>query len=480
MGHKNDRFNSFKDAATYLKEEQRPAKVLQRILAEYKLNVSLEMAEELMPYFEDGDTPQETIQNILFNYGIDVSLKEVEHIELLLVDEHHIEYFDTKKKEFVCSDYIAYVTDKWNHKSHYAVQLAKTNVDKTFFEEYYHAIAGGGKTNRPSKAIGQDTIEARKKKDTLLFSRAYADVATKYGQFCLAVEEKTNEYYFGPHIDLSLYYGDHTQTQHDWGKDFNFKEYCLFRWRYTNDKPCNRWCFGFDTDLETPKRYLWEYGVANLNGKEVPLPIYAFENMYNYDKGIIFVNGQLKCKENQKYAPRTPEFTSSFEEYEEMECDSKAYFVVANDNIAVYKIGNKITIDMKSYMSYDCWPKVFSQSLPSKTFGQFTMDDFQQILSIIDSMPMKGRAKISLKDEIYAFLNVHYKEKLDKVSPNFTLEKCNFEKIIGVLKEQDLTKYVEELLEFISRNFYIEMEDLLGKNLPNQVDSIELKKKQES
>ena len=311
-------------------------------------------------------------------------------------------------------------------------------------------------------------MQSRNDCSSKLLSRAYADVSTKYGDFCLHVEEEYVDYKTGAYRSISLYHGNHEQVIIPNLNEFDFHKFCLFRCKYIEKSKFNQWILGYvNENFDGPKRNIWNYGDAKYQEQKIDCPVYAFDLRTNTRGGVIFTNGSLKINENTICMP---EFFENIEtdEYEKLECTSKAYFSRHGEFLAIIKQGTKIIIEYneKKYRT-DKWSKPFSESIISLTDKEFTCDDFRKIITILEKMPINEREKKFVVDELITYMNIHNENEFSTIN-RFTLEPFKFDDIVEYIKSQDLTDLVEKFIELLSNNFHIDIEDLLGENPPNQ------------
>ena len=128
----------------------------------------------------------------LQSYGLDIYLEEVGDIEIIEETKRLITYYHKKTNQIVTSDLVGRVYEKWHPK--YSVGLSTCNQDKTFFVDHFHSI----NPVKTYEEAGKNALKSRRNSETKLLSRAYADVSTKYGDFCLHLEEGYTDYKFGP------------------------------------------------------------------------------------------------------------------------------------------------------------------------------------------------------------------------------------------------------------------------------------------
>lgn len=400
-------------------------------------------------------------QRKLQSYGLDISLEEVGDIEIIEETRQLITYYHKKTNEIVTSDLSGKVYKKWYPK--YSVGISTCNPDKTFFVDHFHSI----NPVKTYEEAGKNALKSRRNPETKLLSRAYADVSTKYGDFCLHLEEGYTDYKFGPYRSVSLYYGNHNQVMINYRNDFDFNRYGLLKWYYINQNKFSRWFMGYEDDFfNNPNRNTWKFEGLNDTSS-----IYATKSCKDYNSGVIFINGDLKLKENIMYISdifNYHKIKEELKEYESLDCISKAYFCNYSECLAILKQGSTIRMDYKKERprTHD-WIIDFSSDIPSATAQEFTVADFENILEQLEISSLSERVKKFVISELESYKNIHNPEDFASLH-TFTLEPYHFEDMLGYLEGKNLTDLVEKGIETVTSTFCMDIEDFLGQNPPNQ------------
>lgn len=407
------------------------------------------------------------IQRILLYYGINIPIEEIEKIELLEKTKSKITYWNKKTNEIITSDLMGSIYKKY--KANYSISLTTSNLDKSFFIEQFNYI----EQPKTYQEAGQNALKSRNNNETKILSRAYIDISTKYGNFCLHIEEGYKDCLIGPYRQVSLYYGNHEQVIEKYNNDFDFKNCCLFRWKYIKYNKFNQCTMGYNNNsYYNPNISIWSYGESIYDDKEVDIPFYAFESRENRNSGIILINGELRLEENRKCIPdifKSSEIEKQIEEYENRNNLSKAYFVNYDECFTIVKQDNTIIIEYKKKDNKTRkWDKSFSTSITSSTNKEFSNDDFQQIITLMDTFPISKELQIFIKSQLTGYSNIHDKNNFSKIN-KFSLEHYNFESMLEYIKQENISEIVENGLELLSNTFDIPIEILLGHNAPNQL-----------
>lgn len=405
------------------------------------------------------------MQKLLNTYGVDIPLELISDIEIIEKTKQLITYWNKRTNEIVTSNLLGRIFKKWH--SRYSVSLTTCNSDKTFFIEHFNSIDPA----KTYEKAGENALKSRSNPETKLLSRAYADISTKYGDFCLHLEENYTDYGYGPYRSISLYYGNHEQVLIDYANDFDFSKYCLFRCKYIEQSKFNQWWIGFtDVDFDAPKLNIWSYGET----KNSDLPIYSKKDRTNHISGTIFTDGALKLEKNFEYIPEIFYFYCQIKDllkqYEELDCTSKAYFGNYGEYVAILKQESIISIEYtkENRKSEEGeWENCFSDNIISSTAQEFTKNDFENIMAKIVDSPISDELKKFIISNLIAYINTHNENDFKSLS-SFTLESSNFENILQYIKQQNLVELVENGLESLSKNFHINIDELLGQNPPNQ------------
>lgn len=401
-------------------------------------------------------------QGVLQSYGVDIPLEEMQNIEILEKNGASITYWNRKENESVTSHLLSNIYEKWSEG--YSVCLTTCNPDKTFFVEHFHSI------DAPKTYIqaGKNALKSRKNPGTKLLSRAYADISTKYGDFCLHIEEGYTDYKFGPYRFVSLYYGNHEQVMIDWMNDFDFSKYGILRWRYGDQYKFSQWFMGFeDEKFDCPKRNTWKYGESNDAS-----PIYASTSRTSTNSGAIFMRGISKIDENIMYIPEIFDYycrlQPELKEYEDLDCTSKAYFCNYSECVAILKQGSNISMEYKKkdFKTHN-WIKGFSVSIASATTQEFTQEDFKNIITKLEAPSISDSLKTFTISELESYKNIHNADDFESLD-KFTLEPYHFEDMLQYLEKKNLIEVVEKGIESLSSTFHMDIEEILGQNPPNQ------------
>lgn len=411
-----------------------------------------------------------SIKNILFSEGLEIMIYDTSDIEILEREDTKIVYHDKRTSEIICSDLECYIDKKWGHYN--TAGLITYVPSKSLFIEDYHSYECDESILQRCKNV----IDVRRKDKNLVFSRTYVDVSTKYGDFCLHIEEKNTDNEYGPHVWLSLYHGNHNEIIDELSNDFNWPEYGIFRTKYMKKNEFYQWMLGFvDNVWNHPFRNIWSYGQTKVGKNTSNSPIYSFNEYQGYGKrGTIFIDGSIKLKENKECIPDMFE-NLEVDEYENISYNSKAYFGTPSEHVAILKYLNsnniKIIYKQKNKRSGNFEEKA-TTTIQSNTNKEFNEHDFEQIVAALEEMPINKFLKKYIIDEIKTYIAIYFRNNRfyigefpddSYINLSNTLKQDGYDILVDILDRHDATEVVEKLIESISQIFHISIDELLGK-----------------
>lgn len=423
-------------------------------------------------YIKNGaDFFKNTNIKILFYEGLEITTHDLKDMKVIERDKNKITIYNHETNVLVTSDLNCHINGKWG--AFCAAGLITNILNRNFFIEEYNTYDYADLPfNLSSSEKGKNAIKARRNDETKIFSRAYVDVSTKFGDFCLHIEEKSKNQY-DPYILLSLYHGHHDVVIDDLYNDFNWPKYGIFRTKYMKKDDFYQWMLGYvDSVWSHPFRNIWSYGGRN---KKCKAPIYSFSEFQgNGKRGTIFIDGSLKLKDNLEYIPDMFE-NLKVNEYENNLYNSKAYFGTPSEHIAVLKYLDSIFIKIiykQKNKRLGIFEEKSSISIESLSNMEFTHDDFEKIICALDTMLVDKSLKEFVIYELQTYISIHYSknsnfrdnsdiEEFPIKLANF-LKQENFTTILDLLNSAYANEFVEILIEDITNFFHISINDLLG------------------
>ena len=425
--------------------------------------------------------PEFKIIDDLRSYGIEISEEDAENIKILKKDEYKIVYLDKKTGEIVTSDLHDYLSRNYN--CDYSISLTKANSLGTFFVEQFYDIP----KTVTFEALGKEALKARKNPNNKLLSRAYADVNTKYGDFCLVISSEYYTYHdnlfnYFPGESISLYYGNHKQILCELTKEFHYSQFCLFRWKYTTIADADQIHFGFNNHNSGPSRDIWCCGsTGSYLGEKILSPIYDISYKDLKLAGTVIMNGKQVLTGAEHSLPNFFKnrwyIMDAVKDYDSETLTSKAFFASIDELVSITKKGNIITIEY-SYFDFgtDKKPKIVCvQKIPSLTDSKFTLDDIEKVIVKIEDIPISERNELKkfVINQLNIYLDLHDYDDLSKLKDSFSLETKSFEDILKYIENKDLNVFVEEQIDNFCSLLHIDVKDLLGKYVSNQENDTE-------
>lgn len=409
------------------------------------------------------------IKSILFPEGLKMETYDLADIEVLERGKNRIVVHNKVYDEIITSDLESDMCYRWGY--HNVAKTSSYQPSKKLYIEDYNSYENSDNPH----FLWKNIILASKEPENELLSRAYIDVTTKYGDFCLHIEDKKINGMYGPQVSLSLYHGHHDEIMDGLNNDFNWPKYGIFRTKYMEKNEFYQWMLGFvDNIWSHPFRNIWKYGQSKDKGNLLDLPVYSFSQYQGSGmRGTIFIDGNLTLKDNEECIPDCFE-NLEVEEYENIPCSSKAYFGSPSEHVAILKVLNsneiKIIYKKKNRSTGDFDEKA-KTSIASFSDKKFIGSDFEKIIIALYKMPISGQLKNFIINELRTYKNLHYKVTPisigifpceDYIELNKTLKHDGYDILLSVLDRNNPVEIVEKLIENITQVFSISLDDLLG------------------
>ena len=411
-----------------------------------------------------NEHPEFQIIRLLLSYGVDIPVEDLDNIEIIEITGKKITYLDKRTNEVNTSNLEANMPEIF--KSRNNVLLRTSNKDETSFVEQFNSI----RQANTFEQAGKYALESRSNPQTTVLSRAYRDINTKYGDFCLEVEESPRKNIYGHYKLVSLYHGNHEQLLDESSNEFDLPNNGIFYWDYiNNDNVFDQCMLGFTGNpFSNPFSNVWRYRKSNAFGREVDVPIFASYNRKDMMSGAIFPKGYLRVDENLRYLPDVFEhqdFRNQIRDYENGNYTAKAYFANYKECCAVVKKGTTITIECKrkDYKNIN-WKKTFSMNIESKTPHLFSYDDIQKIIIGAESLPISDELKKHLKNQFVAYMNTQEENNINTLKVP-SLEQYDFETMVDFINRPDIAEIVEKALETLSSIFNLPVDEIVGQNI---------------
>ncbi len=339
-----------------------------------------------------------------------------------------------------------------------SIRLKKEDLTTGIIEEKFYNI---------SKDI--DFTEIYKKFNdsrdiSVLYSHCYVDVKTKYGTFCLEVDEHFSHSNYGPHRSLTLYNVtcDNEEFQNNYSKHI-YPKFGVLKFKHMPSSNFNQWLVGYvDNVFQNSRRSVWNYAFDTEFRRGEGPQIYSISDYYESNlgfKGAIILDGNIKVVDVKNYLP-IGFINLEVDEYEKEDVTSKVYYGASN-TIVVLKNGYEIKVIYNVYNPRkNRKDEKESANIISLTDGKFTKDDFEKIIASLELMNIDIELKESFITELTTYINIHTS---DFNTLTNTLENVSYQELKEIIVKSNLTEFVEKLIENMSETFSISTSGLLGK-----------------
>ncbi len=360
-------------------------------------------------------------------------------------DGNIITYYNTTTKETVTHNKRAFIQNKWGDFPAYGI--LKFIPDRNMYIERYY-----------------DNFYSFNH----LLNRSYIDITTKYGNYCLCIEENYTKICDSPNISISLYYGHHNEIIDNLTNDFDLQKYLIYRNKIVYHRCFEEWIVG---SSKYNYRHIWNYNRAIYEGKEIDSSIYAFQSS-NGNFGFIF-DGRLKISENKKYLPDLLYEDTIFEEFEQNSLGLKACFGNYKECLFIFKNENGyLEFIIKKYIKGK-WVKEEMKVKASKGWIITITDDEDIIKKNITKFNFNKDLEKYIIEEFTTFISNRYSlDGLFKILNTSTFDSLT-SSLTKYKSKSDTNKQIEALIESISHNFHISLEELIEK----EEKGVELKRK---
>lgn len=433
-------------------------------------------------------------QTLLAKYGVDIPFENMKNIEIKEQNTYYVIFRDRVKKETYKVDLAVYIFRKKKGGLHVTSITTLKEEKELVVKKFY-------KFSLSSKLLVVSDGDMRQNEENLLLSKMYANVSTKYGNFCILLEDnRTNDWEFGfeSNTSFALYHGRYQELlqNNDFDRNMEFLKYS------SQSNGLNLWTMG-GRNYKYPIRNVWNYYHPKNNEMEEQIaPIYGFENNY-INLGLFFIDGKYNLQEYARYGPCNFNEDNIFDEFEFIDCSSKMFFRSYLASAVFIKRGDKIDfyynncvkennyrwgedkIDFyyteRSKGNNYRWGENVLLDIFFTTPGAFSFADIDLIIRKMENLEIPvidNELRTTIIKELSTYKNLHCLNDINQISQDFSLENQNFDDMVMFLKQQDLNQYVEELIEFVSKKFNMSIEDILGMQSTNLNSKVkELKKK---
>ena len=426
---------------------------------------------------------------ILSNFKIEY--EKLDDIEILEESKEYPIYIYAINKK---TNELIYATIKIFQNRHYKnakkfVLYQATKSNDVVHEKYYDIPNNGLDLKWSKKQLKNMQL----KNNNLIFERAYTDVNTKYGDFCLVLQKDGNPKYnyFGKNSSIGLYHGSSEKIiEPDSSLESTY--YLVFK-NTANEHKFYNYMIGHN--YGTVIKHMWAYNLGKY--------IYSNGNV-----GSIIEDGNINILDNKyregDYCPYIVyNLVDDYNKYLNNDVESKAYFrIIPLSFLAIEKQKKNINIKLITTCALNEPKKVMDITIPSQEEGKFTPKEIDMIIDALDAQKGtnfftyiskdKYEASKKMLDPVSEFSEVKqclidYKKfieninskKFDITSP-YCLPIKYFNKATSILRNSNKKEIVETIIDRYIEEFNISIEKLLGNKksaLEYMQNNLEYKKK---
>jgi len=367
----------------------------------------------------------------LRKHGIFISDEDVDYIHICDEKDKIITYFDSRTGETITSNlqdpletyFLGYIP----------VSLRISHLGRTNIEEYYHYIY---KDNMTSESL----FEIRNNPNGANYSRLYDNLVKDDKTHCLLIEEGSNLEYNSKTLTITLYDTSYQEALYKPRNEFNYPRGVIFSLRYDPEKRM------YELDLIQEDGMLLYYK-QYCNGKEEDSSIYVCDSDYDTNQStVILVDGKTKLDKRDENIPRRF-FSGIFDELENNEYDSKAYFSTDSADVAVVKKDGMVMIYTDD--SEDESMRLLHQFKSTSYSVGFSSEDFEHAINELLNLEIDNRLKLYVCKQLFSYYSTHSFDDFSKLNlPDVNIN--SFSQIKEFFENSDLVDITDKFLEKLS------------------------------
>lgn len=414
---------------------------------------------------------------IIYNYGFNIPLKELPNYEILEIND---KYGECSIRNKITGEII---------KSSMSSPLLKISGDGIKSVMISREIDG---------VIHQTWYDVEKFNRTYLtnphgnpiLTRAFTDVDTKYGTFTFHIEKSDYPEKFGPNYFLALYHGKADEIMQS--NDFDFKPTSILQTVYYPKADFHMWEAGYANFYDKlNKRFI--YGKSSPfvpdSLKKMEGSIYSFKN--GHISGAFIDDGSLSQEEYKPYVDPNilvRESINPFSKVNKSEPTSKAlFYTFYSDALSIIKnwtsilVNYQVMVDTVGDHRFE-WKNVFNYRIPyTDKNGPITYNELMDVVTSLEYRPEKNEFIESVINEINLYSYI--KEQLATKDTSHPLNITNpffvpiddFDYYLTLLRNSDISKLVEEIIEEYANAFNMTPKEIIG----NALDDFDLRRYKE-
>lgn len=412
------------------------------------------MSEERADYSEKVE--------LLRKYGLELDDLDMSDVEILEEDEdgYSLTFRNKSTNEVYCSNLMVSLSHPlFETNNVVAYSIVKNNVK----EQYWHTISYEIKPRR-TKAL-----KARRNPENLLFSRAYVDVETKYGDFCLHIEKGGNLCCISPYSFLALYHGKAEEIMEY--NNFVFRQEGALKHTLFEKDNFSGWQIG-NAKFDEVKKHRYIYGqLPDDKGSS----LYAIRMLSKGFIGMIVDSGEITDNVSYEYEP-IDYHSDMFEFLYSKNYYSKAFFLLDGlHGLEIIKDDNGILVGYRTRQNCRL-NEVFLMKLSTLVKGRLSSDE---LLSIVNVLKAKSSDELvsMVCDELEIYENISKNlndnnevQDVVQLSSPFMLPIVDWDMAVETLRNSDPVKLTEDIIENYSRELGVTIDDIIGIEDKTQIE----------
>ncbi len=370
----------------------------------------------------------------LRKHGIFISDEDVDYIHICDEKDKIITYFDSRTGETITSN----LKDplKTYLFGYIPVSLRICHSGRTNIEEYYHYIYKDSMTS-------ESLFETRNNPNGANYSRLYDNLVEDDKTHCLLIEEGSALEYNSKRLTITLYDTSYQNALYKPRNEFYYPEGVIFSLRYDPEERM------YELDLIQENGRLLYYK-QYCNGKEDDSSIYVCNSDFDTNQStVILVDGKTKLDKSDENIPLTF-FSGIFDELENNEYDSKAYFSTDRADVAVVKKDGMVMIYIDD--SEDESMRLLHQFKSTSNSVRFSSKDFELAIDELLDLKIDARLKLYISKQLFSYYSTHSFDDFSKLNlPNVNIN--SFSQIKKFFENNDLVDITDKFLEKLSLLF---------------------------
>lgn len=421
-------------------------------------------------------------------FGIPYEIEDFDTLEIIEQGNNYIKIKDNKNNKTICSIlHPTFCNVRFNTENLRPIVYYGELKDNVVCE-YYYSLKDAVEEQKNFTEMDCNT---RYKEENLILKRAYRNVDTKYGTFCLCIEQskklpsiwnnaKSVAVYHGKAQDI-LENGFIEPTSFTVFKNTNYMNNICYKSGIMNTYNIDILCSNFSIGLEAGgfKQHRWMY--KNVDQKDYG--IYSSEKpIYSViiEKGKLDKNSPYYAEDLfyfiNKYAPSVVNSKKNIE--------ASAYFHDYRSILAVEKDDKDIHLILKD--NFQNQTGYSSLNFHAKNKGCFSIEEMDTIIAGIKTYIGNFKTRdgffekvINEFDHYKQIKECDYKSSFDFENP-YHYQFNDFNQAVFYLKDPNLSHVVENMIEKTAQVNHVSTSELLGdsEQIKENIEKVKVHKKQ--